>query len=415
MTESNPAAQTAVVKAESTGGLLTMGIIVALGLFLVGFDSMIFLFGGAFVDKITNVSTSTLGIMATAYTLGIVIFSFAGGYIFDKVTTRNGIIVSLAVLSLFSALMGFAKNEAELFTFRFLTGVGTGLVQPMIASFLGDLRSVHRGKLIAMVSIMFNAGLASAPYVFSGFSTPTSFFWPFVISGIMGAVVIALVALFVPSTYTFKKHSMKGITEILNKPLILISFSILFFGVGYFAYLSYFTPYMISLHYSRPTITAVSSALGFGGIAMALPAGWGGDRFKRIRVVQVGAAMMVIGTLLITVLHVTVLLAVFGLVLFGGGYAVYGQMRAFTQETVELAWVGTAVGFMEALFNIGGMAGGPLMGSLVSHGYQTAGQIAIVIPMAACLLLALVTPSVSKRIWRPEGTNQGQSGEVESA
>ena len=89
MTESNPAAQTAVVKAESTGGLLTMGIIVALGLFLVGFDSMIFLFGGAFVDKITNVSTSTLGIMATAYTLGIVIFSFAGGYIFDKVTTRN--------------------------------------------------------------------------------------------------------------------------------------------------------------------------------------------------------------------------------------------------------------------------------------------------------------------------------------
>ena len=404
MTKNNTAVQTAVVKAESTGGLLSIGLIVAVGFFLVGFDSEIFLFGGAFIDKITNVSISTLGIMATAYTLGIVIFSLVGGYVFDKVSTRNAIIASLAVLSVFSALMGFAKNETELFVFRFLTGVGTGLTQPLITSFLGDLRSVHRGKLIALVGIMFNAGLATAPYVFSGFSTATAFFWPFIISGILGAVVMALVALFVPSIYTFKRHPMKGIVEILNKPLLIISLSILFFGIGYFAYLSYFTPYMLSLHYSKPTITAISSALGFGGIAMALPAGWGGDMLKRIRVVQLGAAMMVIGTLLITVLHLTVLIAVFGVVLFGGGYAVYGQMRAFTQETVELAWVGTAVGFMEALFNVGGMVGGPLMSSLVSHGYRTAGEIAIVIPMAVCLLLTLLTPSVSKRIWRPEVT-----------
>jgi MFS family permease len=194
--------------------------------------------------------------------------------------------------------------------------------------------------------------------------------------------------------------------------LILISLSILFFGIGYFAYLSYFTPYMLSLHYTKPTITAVSSALGFGGIAMALPAGWGGDRFTRVRIIQVGAAMMVIGTLLITVLHLTVLIAVPGLVLFGGGYAVYGQLRAFTQETVELAWVGTAVGFMEAMYNVGGMAGGPLMSSLVSHGYQTAGLLAIVLPIAVCLVLAIVTPSVPKRIWSPEGEVAGPKVEA---
>jgi MFS family permease len=406
MTENEKAGITAVVKAESTGGLLSIGIIVSLGLFIVGFDSEIFLFGGAFIDKITSINPSTLGIMATAYTLGIVIFSLAGGYIFDKITTRNGIMFSLGVLSLFSALIGLAKTETELFIFRFLTGVGTGMVQPMIASFLGDLRSVHRGKLIALVSIMFNAGIASAPYVFSGFSSSSSFFWPFVISGIMGAVLIVLVAAFVPPVYVFKKHSFKGIVEILNKPLLLISFSILFFGIAYFAFLSYFTPYMLSLHYTKPTITAVTSALGFGGIAFALPAGWGGDMFKRVRIIQLGATMMVIGTLLITVLHLTILIAVLGLVLFGGGYAVFGQIRAFTQETVELAWVGTAVGFMEALYNVGGMVGGPLMSSLVSHGYQTAGLIAIVIPMIVCLVIAIVTPSVPKRVWRPEGEVQ---------
>ncbi len=412
MSENENAVKTAVVRAETTGGLLSIGVIVALGLFLVGFDSELFLFGGAFVDQITHISPSTLGIMATAYTLGIVVFSLAGGYIFDKITTRNGIVLSLAVLSLFSGLMGFAKTEDELFFFRFMTGVGTGLAQPMIASFLGDLRSVHRGKLIALVSIMFNAGIASAPYVYSGFSTSTSFYWPFVISAIMGAVLILLVTAFVPSVYTFKRHNMKGILEILNKPLILISLSILSFGIGYFAYLSYFTPYMLSLHYTRSTITVVSSALGFGGIAMALPAGWGGDRFTRIRVIQVGAAMMVIGTLLITVLHLTVLIAVPGLVLFGGGYAVFGQLRAFTQETVELAWVGTAVGFMEAMYNVGGMVGGPLMSSLVSHGYQTAGLVAIVLPIAVCLILAIVTPSVPKRIWSPEGKVSGLKSEA---
>jgi hypothetical protein len=52
------------------------------------------------------------------------------------------------------------------------------------------------------------------------------------------------------------------------------------------------------------------------------------------------------------------------------------------------------------------------MSSLVSHGYQTAGLVAIVLPIAVCLILAIVTPSVPKRIWSPEGKVSGLKSEA---
>ncbi len=61
---------------------------------------------------------------------------------------------------------------------------------------------------------------------------------------------------------------------------------------------------------------------------MSLTAGGGDDRFKRIGGVQAGAAIMVIEKLPATVMHVTVLLALFVPVLFGDGYAVW-QMNEY--------------------------------------------------------------------------------------
>jgi len=392
--------ETVVEKARSTKELILIAVVVAIGMFLVGFDSDLFLFGGTFILKIINVNPLLLGIAATGFSAGIAIFSVVGGYVFDKVSARNGIIISLAIVSLFSALTGFVTNEYELVVYRFMVGFGVGMIQPQISAFLGDLRPKERATLIATSGVMFNLGLAVAPLIFAAYSTLKTFDIPFLMAGITGLVLIAITLFVVPSTYKIKEKPKRGILGNMNLSLMLAAVSYFFFGIAFFAYESYFTPYMISEGISEGTAAVIFSAFGFAGIIFAYPGAISGDRMaNRKRIIQLGALLILVGTIVMFGIHLTPFIAVSAVVLFGGGYAIYGNIQAFSQESVEDQWIGTAVGFLFLVFNIGAMIGGPLMGAMIpSMGYSRAGVFALIIPMIVCLAMISFAPPVRRKL-----------------
>lgn len=388
---------TAVGKAQTTAGLIVIMVLVAMGMFLDGFDSNLFFFGGTFVLKIIHVSPELLGITATGFAAGIMIFSLIGGIVFDKITTRNGIIIALAIISTFSALTGFARNEYELVIFRFLTGFGTGMIQPEISAFLGDLRPNFRATVMAMSSVMFFLGLALGPLVFARFSTISSFDIPFIISGLAGLIMIIVTIILVPSTYKIKEKPKYGILKNMNKTLILGSISYLFFGIAFFAYESYITPYFISTGITKTSAALILSMFGFAGIAFAYPGAILGDKTNRKMVTLLGATVILIATILLFVFHVSLFLAFTGVIFLGGGYAIYGNIGALSQESVEDAWIGTAMGFLFFMYNIGAIIGGPFMGFLIPKlGYMHAGVIALIVPMIICTVLIAVAPNIKK-------------------
>lgn len=392
--------ETVVEKARSIKELILIAVVVAIGMFLVGFDSDLFLFGGTFILKIINVNPLLLGIAATGFSAGIAIFSVVGGYVFDKISARNGIIISLAVVSLFSALTGFVTNEYELVVYRFIVGFGVGMIQPEISAFLGDLRPKERATLIATSGVMFNLGLAVAPLIFAAYSTLKTFDIPFLMAGITGLVLIAITVFVIPSTYKIKEKPKRGIMGNMNKSLLLAAVSYFFFGIAFFAYESYFTPYMISEGISEGTAAVIFSAFGFAGIIFAYPGAIAGDKMvNRKRITQLGALVVLVGTIVMFGIHLTPFIAVSAVVLFGGGYAIYGNIQAFSQESVEDQWIGTAVGFLFLVFNIGAMIGGPLMGAMVpSMGYARAGIFALIVPMVVCLALISFAPPVRGKL-----------------
>jgi ACS family hexuronate transporter-like MFS transporter len=392
--------ETVVEKARSTKELILIAVVVAIGMFLVGFDADLFLFGGTFILKIINVNPLLLGIAATGFSAGIAIFSVVGGYVFDKVSARNGIIISLAIVSLFSALTGFVTNEYELVVYRFMVGFGVGMIQPQISAFLGDLRPKERATLIATSGVMFNLGLAVAPLIFAAYSTLKTFDIPFLMAGITGLVLIAITLFVVPSTYKIKEKPKRGILGNMNLSLMLAAVSYFFFGIAFFAYESYFTPYMISEGISEGTAAVIFSAFGFAGIIFAYPGAISGDRMaNRKRIIQLGALLILVGTIVMFGIHLTPFIAVSAVVLFGGGYAIYGNIQAFSQESVEDQWIGTAVGFLFLVFNIGAMIGGPLMGAMIpSMGYSRAGVFALIIPMIVCLAMISFAPPVRRKL-----------------
>lgn len=392
--------ETVVEKAKSIKELILIAVVVAIGMFLVGFDSDLFLFGGTFILKIINVNPLLLGVAATGFSAGIAIFSVVGGYVFDKISARNGIIISLAVVSLFSALTGFVTNEYELVVYRFIVGFGVGMIQPEISAFLGDLRPKERATLIATSGVMFNLGLAVAPLIFAAYSTLKTFDIPFLMAGITGLVLIAITVFVIPSTYKIKQKPKKGIMGNMNLSLLLAAVSYFFFGIAFFAYESYFTPYMISEGISEGTAAVIFSAFGFAGIIFAYPGAIAGDKMvNRKRITQLGALVVLVGTIVMFGIHLTPFIAVSAVVLFGGGYAIYGNIQAFSQESVEDQWIGTAVGFLFLVFNIGAMIGGPLMGAMIpSMGYSKAGIFALIIPMIVCLAMISFAPPVRRKL-----------------
>lgn len=391
--------ETVIEEARSLKKLIMLAAVVSVGMFLVGFDSDLFLFGGTFILKIIHVNPILLGITATGFSAGIAIFSVIGGFIFDKISARNGIIISLGIISAFSALTGFVSNEYELVVYRFLVGFGVGMIQPEISAFLGDMRPRERATLIASAGVMFNLGLAIAPLVFASYSTLKTFDIPFVIAGVTGLILIILTIIIVPATYKIQEKPKKGILGNMNRSLILAAFSYFFFGIAFFAYESYFTPYMINSGIKESTAAVIFSLFGFAGIAFAYPGAIVGDRFvDRKYVTQIGAVSILIATVVMFGITLTAATAIIAVVMFGAGYAVYGNIQAFSQESVEDQWIGTAVGFLFLIFNIGAMIGGPLMGSLIpSHGYVMAGIFAMVVPMVVSLLLMSIAPKVSRR------------------
>ncbi len=399
---------TAVGKAQKTGGLIIIMILIAMGMFLDGFDSNLFFFGGTFILKIIHVSPLLLGITATGFSAGIMIFSLIGGVIFDKITTRNGILIALGIISAFSALTGFVTNEYELVVYRFLVGFGVGMIQPEISAFLGDLRPAIRATVIAISGVMFNLGLAISPLIFARFSTISTFDIPFIISGSAGLIMIIVTFIWVPSTYKIRKKPKSGILKNMNKTLILAGISYFFFGVAFFAYESYITPYFVSTGITKTGAALIVSMFGFAGIALAYPGAILGDKTNRKMITLLGSVVILIGTIILFAIHISYFLAFTGVVFLGGGYAIYGNIQALSQESVEDAWIGTAVGFIFFTFNVGAMIGGPFMGFLIPKlGYVHAGVVALIVPMVICASLMLLTPYNKRAISKQSGPSPG--------
>ncbi|EQB64377.1 MAG: transporter [Thermoplasmatales archaeon A-plasma] len=401
--------QTVIKEANTVGGLLKVVIPIALGMFLVGFDANLFFFGGTFILKTIKVNQFLLGIAGSGFAAGIAIFSVIGGYIFDKITTRNGIIISLTIISLFSALTGFVSNQYELVIYRFLVGFGTGMIQPEIIAFLGDIRPERRQTIIASEGIAFGLGLFVAPYIYAAYSTATTFDIPFIIAGISGAALIGVVIALVPSKYKLYQRPKKGILEVLNPSLIVISLSFFFFGVAFFAFQSYFTAYLTAYGFSEGNASFVFSFFGLALLIATLPAGVLGDAFNRKMVILAASVVMALASIVLFIHSPVFAVAALGTILFGAGYGMYGNVNAFAQDSVEDAWRGSAVGFMFLIFNLGTIIGSPLMGIAVNAvGYHLAGIYVILVPLFVSLVLVGITPNVKHAVASQEAEVLGE-------
>ncbi|WP_148691238.1 MFS transporter [Acidianus manzaensis] len=367
-----------------------MIILALLPWFLEAYDSELYFFASPYIVNYLHISSSYIGITASLYAAGIAIFSFIGGYLFDKVSPKYVIVTAVALFTIFTILTGYVSNETELLIYRFLVGVGIGIFQPATAAFAGDLLNTTRALRIGANSVAFGIGLFVAPYVISPFLPKFSF--PFLISGILSIISLALFFYFVPVNYREEKKESINLKRIINTNTLLLSLVILSFGIALFGFLGYYSDYLLfGLKLSQSESTIIASMNGLGELVFLLPIALLSDKISRKLSLIISSIILTLSSIGLFVGYSGYLTMILLTIAWGAGYGgLIVSVIALSQDLVPDEVVGSVTGFMFLTFNIGAIVGGPIMGSFISsYGFEIAGMLAIALPNFIALLISI--------------------------
>ncbi|MEV6304720.1 DHA2 family efflux MFS transporter permease subunit [Actinoplanes sp. NPDC051861] len=137
--------------------------------------------------------------VTTGYLLGIVAVIPVGGWAMSRFGARRVYLTALVAFTLFSALAGLAWSALSLAVFRFLQGLGGGLLNP-VGQAIG-LRAApreQRGRLMSLLVLPLLIGPALGPLLGGWLIDAASWRWIFLMNVPLGAVALLVCARVLP-------------------------------------------------------------------------------------------------------------------------------------------------------------------------------------------------------------------------
>jgi putative MFS transporter len=118
------------------------------------------------LQKEFQLGAFSVGLLAIASTLGIVIGVIPAGWMADTIGRKKILITGTAWYSVFSLLCGFAPTPAALVVLRFMAGLGMGAIFPIPYAMAAELTPRHfRGAMTAILDSFLSVGYFAAPLI----------------------------------------------------------------------------------------------------------------------------------------------------------------------------------------------------------------------------------------------------------
>src|SRR5437764_2684087 len=118
------------------------------------------------LQKEFQLGALSVGLLAIASTLGIVIGVIPAGWTADTIGRKNILILGTAWYAVFSLLCGFAPTPAALVVLRFVPGLGMGAIFPIPYAMAAELTPQHfRGAMTAILDSFLSVGYFAAPLI----------------------------------------------------------------------------------------------------------------------------------------------------------------------------------------------------------------------------------------------------------
>src|SRR5438105_9232222 len=116
------------------------------------------------LQKEFHLGAFSVGLLAIASTLGIVISVIAAGWMADTIGRKKILVIGTAWYAVFSLLCGFAPTPTALVLLRFASGFGMGAIFPIPYAMAAELTPRHfRGAMAGFLDSFLSVGYLLAP------------------------------------------------------------------------------------------------------------------------------------------------------------------------------------------------------------------------------------------------------------
>src|SRR2546429_7828668 len=116
------------------------------------------------LQKEFQLGAFSLGLLAIASTLGIVLAVIPAGWLADNIGRKKILVIGTAWYAVCSLLCGFAPTPTALGLLRFASGLGMGAIFPIPYAMAAELTPRHfRGAMAGMLAAFLSVGYFLAP------------------------------------------------------------------------------------------------------------------------------------------------------------------------------------------------------------------------------------------------------------
>jgi EmrB/QacA subfamily drug resistance transporter len=131
-----------------------VAIVFMFGLFMDLLDTTVVNVAVPQLSRDFNASTTAVEWTVTGYLLSLAVFIPAAGFLSDRFGTKRSFLTAMMIFIIASALCGTAQSLQELIFFRFLQGMGGGMMTPVGTAMLSrEFPGAERAKASALISV----------------------------------------------------------------------------------------------------------------------------------------------------------------------------------------------------------------------------------------------------------------------
>lgn len=131
-----------------------VAIVFMFGLFMDLMDTTVVNVAVPQLSRDFHATTSAVEWTVTGYLLSLAVFIPAAGFLSDRFGTRRSFLTAMAIFLIASALCGLAQSLGQLIFFRFVQGMGGGMMTPVGTAMLSrEFPGAERAKASALISI----------------------------------------------------------------------------------------------------------------------------------------------------------------------------------------------------------------------------------------------------------------------